>query len=92
MLKFQTLTKPSDQKSFNSSIIKYKLLVQTILPKIDEEGKIILDPEEITKIRTRQLRNRSILEYLIKWKNLPMEDSTWEYESFIQHHPELLQG
>ena len=39
--------------------------------------------EEIIELRTRQLRNRSIPEYLIKWKNLPMEDSTWEDESFI---------
>ena len=62
-----------------------------ILPELDEEGKIILEPEEITEIRTRQLRNRSIPEYLIKWKNLLTEDSTWEDESFIQHQSELLQ-
>ena len=48
-----------------------KLPVQTMLQELDEEGKFILEPEEITEIRTRQLRNRSILEYLIKWKNLP---------------------
>ena len=58
-----------------------------MLPKIDEEGKIILEPEEITEIRTRQLRNQSISEYLIKWKNLPTEDSTWEDEYFIYQHP-----
>jgi len=32
-----------------------KLPVQTLLPKIDEEGKIILEPEVDTEIRTRQL-------------------------------------
>ena len=68
-----------------------KLLVQTILPELDEEGKTILEPEAVTKTRTRQLRNRSISEYLIKWKNLPTEDSTWEDEKFIRKHPELLQ-
>ena len=62
------------------------LPVQTILPELDEEGKIILEPEEITEIRTRQLQNRSILEYLIKWNNLTTEDSTWKDESFIQQH------
>ena len=72
-------------------VIDDKLPVQTILLELDEEGKIILEPEEITEIRTRQLQNRSILEYLIKWKNLPIEDSTWEDESFIQQHPKLLQ-
>jgi len=60
------------------------------LLELDEEGKIILDPEEITETRIRQLRNRSISEYLIKWKNLSAEDSTREDENFIQKHPELL--
>ena len=67
-----------------------KLPIQTILPELDEEGKIILEPEAVTERRTRQLRNRSISEYLINWKNLPTEDSTWEDENFIQKHPELL--
>jgi len=71
-------------------VIGDKLLVQTILSKLDEEGNIILELEAFTEERTRQLRNRSILEYLIKWKNLPAEDSTWEDENFIQKHPELL--
>ena len=66
------------------------LPVQTIFPKLDEEGKIILEPEAVTETRTRQLQNRSISYYLIKWKNLPTEDSTWEDENFIQKHPELL--
>ena len=71
-------------------VISENLLVQTILPELDEEGKIILEPEAVTETRTRQLRNRSISEYLIKWKNLPTEDSTWEDENFIQKQPELL--
>jgi len=60
------------------------------LLELDEEGKIILEPEAVKEIRTRQLQNRSISEYLIKWKNLPLEYSTWEDENFIQKHPELL--
>ena len=58
-------------------VIGDKLPVQTILPELDEEGKIILEPEEIIDTRIRQLRNRSISKYLIKWKSLPVEDSTW---------------
>jgi len=54
------------------------ILIQIIFLELEEEGKIILEPEAIMETRTRQLRNRSILEYLIKWKNLPAEDSTWE--------------
>jgi hypothetical protein len=71
-------------------VIGDKIPVQTIFPELDEEGKIILEPEAITNTRICQLRNRSISEYLIKWRKLPTEDSTWEDESFIQKHPELL--
>jgi hypothetical protein len=71
-------------------VIGDKIPVQTILRELDEEGKMILEPEAITDTRIRQLRNRSISEYLIKWRKLLAEDSTWEDESFIQKHPELL--
>jgi hypothetical protein len=71
-------------------VIGDKIPVQTIFPELDEEGKIILEPKAITDTRIRQLRNRSISEYLIKWRKLPAKDSTWEDESFIQKHPELL--
>jgi hypothetical protein len=73
-----------------NKVIGDKIPVQTILPELDEDGKIILEPEAITDTRIRQLGNRSISEYLIKWRKLPAEDSTWEDESFIQKHPELL--
>ena len=52
--------------SFLKKVIGENLPVQTIFPELDEEGKIILEPEAITETSTRQLRNRSILEYLIK--------------------------
>eukprot|EP00253_Pinus_taeda_P032505 PITA_32505 len=71
-------------------VIGDKLLVQTILPELDEEGKIILELEAVTETRTRQLQNQSISEYPIKWKNLSTEDSTWEDENFIQKYPKLL--
>ena len=64
-------------------VIGEKLSVQNIFPEHYEEGKTILELEAVTETITRQLRNRSILEYLIKWKNLPTEDSTWEDENFI---------
>ena len=71
-------------------VIGDNLPVQTILPELDEEGKIILEPKAVKQKRTRQLQNRSIFEYLIKWKNLPIGDSTWEDENFIQKYLELL--
>ena len=71
-------------------VIGNKIPIQTIFPEFDKEGKIILEPEIVTETRIRQLRNLSISEYLIKWKNIPAEDSTWQDENSIQKHPKLL--
>ena len=71
-------------------VISNKIPIQTIFPELDKRGKIILDPEAITETRIHQLRNRSISKYLIKWKNLPVEDSTWEDDNSIQKNSELL--
>ena len=46
--------------------------------------------EVVMETRIRQLQNRSILEYLSKWKILPAKDSTWEDENFIQKHREII--
>ena len=63
--------------------------VQTTLPTLDEEGKLILEPEAIINMRERRLRTRMIKEYLIKWKNCPEEDVSWETEKFVQQHLSL---
>ena len=55
--------------------------------RIFEEGKNICELEQIIDARTNQLRNQAIIEYLIKWKNLPAAYSTWEGYSFIYMHP-----
>ena len=60
-----------------------KIPVQTIFPKLDEEGKIILELEKISKMRIKQLRNRAITEYFIKWKNPLVKYLTWEIEFLI---------
>jgi hypothetical protein len=57
-------------------VIGDKIPFQTILPELDEEGKIILEPEAIIDTRICQLRNGSISEYLVKWRKLSAEDST----------------
>jgi hypothetical protein len=63
------------------------------LPLVDEEGHLILIPEEILEERTKHLRNRDIKEYLVRWKNLPIEDATWENEQVLQQtNSELLVG
>ena len=52
-----------------------------------EEVKTIWGLEQIIETRTKQLQNQAIIECLIKWKNLPAVDSTWEDDAFIQMHP-----
>ena len=55
------------------NVIGDKLLVQTILPELDEEGKFLLEPEVVTETRTRQLRNRSILGILSSGRTYPLK-------------------
>ena len=62
---------------------------QTTLPTLDEEGKLVLEPEAIINIRERRLRSRVIKEYLVKWKNCREEDASWETEKFLQQYPSL---
>ena len=55
---------------------------QTLLPMLDDEGRIIVEPEYIITTRERILKTRVIKEYLIKWKNLSEEDATWNLNNF----------
>jgi hypothetical protein len=55
-----------------------------VLPPLDEEEKLILLPEEILEVREKNIRRRIIKEYLFRWKDLPIEDDTWESEQVIQ--------
>jgi hypothetical protein len=53
------------------------------LPPLDEEGKLILIPEDVLEVREKKLRNKSIKKYLFKWKNSPIEDASWEGEQVV---------
>jgi hypothetical protein len=55
-----------------------------VLSPLDEEGQLILILEEILEVREKNLRRRSIKKYLVKWKDLPIEDATWDSEQVIQ--------
>eukprot|EP00253_Pinus_taeda_P032300 PITA_32300 len=50
------------------------------LPPMDDEGHLVLQPEAIIDTRERQLRSRTVREFLVRWKNFPDEDATWERE------------
>ena len=46
---------------------------------------MVLQPKAIIDTRERQLRSRTVREYLVRWRNLPDEDATWESEKILQH-------
>ena len=54
-------------------------------PPLDDEGILVLILERIIQVQERKLRNKMIQEYLLKWKELPTEDATWEGEHILQH-------
>eukprot|EP00253_Pinus_taeda_P007200 PITA_07200 len=55
------------------------------LPPTDDEGHLVLQPEAIIDTRERQLRSTTVRKFLVRWKNLPDEDATWESEEILQH-------
>jgi hypothetical protein len=54
------------------------------LPPLDEEGQLVLIPEDILDVRERRLRSRVIKEFLIRWRDLPVEDAMWEGDQILQ--------
>jgi hypothetical protein len=82
---------------FHVSCLKRALgqhvLVNETLPPVDEERHLHLIPEEILETRVKQLRSIVIKEYLVKWKDFPIEDATWENERILQENGSgLLEG
>jgi hypothetical protein len=39
----------------------------------------------------RKTRRKQYFEYLVKWKNHPVEDTSWETEAVIQKHGQTVQ-
>jgi hypothetical protein len=53
------------------------------IPPLDEEGQLGLVPEEVLEFWEQKLRSRVIIECLIRWRGLPVEDTTWESEQVL---------
>jgi hypothetical protein len=39
----------------------------------------------------KKTRRKQYFEYLVKWKNHPVEDASWETEAVIQKHGQTVQ-
>ena len=63
-------------------------LVQNLMKQQEDQHHIERSSEVVTETRTQQVQ--SISNYLSKWKNFPVEDSTWDDENFIQKHQEII--
>eukprot|EP00253_Pinus_taeda_P001597 PITA_01597 len=82
---------------FHVSCLKKALGQQVIvtdeLPPLDDEGHLVLQPEATIDTRERQLWSMTVQEFLVRWKNLPDEDATWESEKILEHPSlQLLEG
>ena len=73
--------------------IKKKLGPTTHIQKkftlLDDEGRLVLEPKCILKVKTRTLHFKLVNEYLGKWKSLPEDEATWENEDFLSKHLSL---
>ena len=57
-----------------------QIVTSSELPPLNDEGKLVLILERILEVREQKLRNRIIRDYLVQWKDLPIEEATWEVE------------
>ena len=71
---------PADSKVHNmfhvsrlKKALGHNVVPSVVLPPLDDKGKLILVPEAILDSKERVLRRRTIKEYLVKWRNLPVE-------------------
>ena len=82
-----------EREKMEEIIYKNKFFIPKInLRKIDviPFTKIVCMPKQFFEARIKQLRNREIMEFLIKWKTFLPEDATWEDEYFTHKHSDLL--
>jgi hypothetical protein len=70
-------------------VIGTKCQTQTNLPELDEEGSIWLQPQAVLDQRERRLRQRTIKEVLVQWKDTTPADATWEPTTILQQFPHL---
>ena len=58
------------------------------LPQVVPEEEMLVEPERILQVDLQHLRNRSFRRFLIKWKDYPEDEASWELEDeFRETYP-----
>jgi hypothetical protein len=70
-------------------VIVTRCQIKTNLPELAEEGSIWLQPEVVLDQREHRLRQRTIKEVLVQWKDMTPVDATWEPTTILQQFPHL---
>jgi hypothetical protein len=70
-------------------VIGTKCQIQTNFLELAKEGSIWLQREAILDQRERCLRQRTIKEVLVQWKDMTPADATWEPATILQQFPHL---
>ncbi|RVW68732.1 Transposon Tf2-2 polyprotein [Vitis vinifera] len=55
------------------------------LPPISDEGQLQVTPEKVVNTRWIKRGTKFIEASLVQWKNLPVEDATWEDTQMLKH-------
>ena len=50
------------------------------LPKVDPEAELLAEPKKILKMDNQHLRNKTFRRFLVKCKDYPEEEASWERE------------
>ena len=61
--------------------------------QVEPEGDFLVEPDCILEWREISLRNRTISQVKVQWKQLSLEEATFELESHMRDaYPILFQG
>ena len=61
------------------------------LPQVVHKGEILAELERVLQIDLQHLRNRSFRRFLIKWKDNPKDEASWELENeFRETYPNFV--
>ena len=72
---------------FHVSLLKRKVGaaqdIEPTLPEPDASDQCILHPEKVLRRRAIMRMSKPVIQYLVKWNQLPESKSSWEDKSYI---------